>query len=321
MKVVVTGAAGFIGSHLVERLLSDGHEVVGIDGFTDYYARAAKERNVSQARAHSRFRFESLDLSQDDLSSALAGAEIVYHLAGRPGVRAAPMQFESYLRENVIATHHLLDAVKDMKLKAFVYGGSASVYGDAETFPTAETAVPAPLSQYGVTKLAGEHLSYVYWKNYLVPTVRLRYFSVYGPRMRPDLMLSRAMHALHYGTVFDVYGEGEQTREFTYVADAVDGTIRAAERGAPGDLFNLGGGSSVTVNHALELLEEASGRKLERRHVERQPGDHRRAGASITRARIQLGWEPRTSLREGLAAQWRWFLETTASETGSSARR
>lgn len=310
MKVVVTGAAGFIGSHLVERLLSDGHEVVGIDGFTDYYARNAKERNVGSARTHSRFSFESLDLSQDDLRPALEGAEVVYHLAGRPGVRATPMQFDQYLRENVIATHHLLDTVKAMQLRAFVYGGSASVYGDAELFPTAETTVPAPLSQYGVTKLAGEHMAFVYWKNYKVPVVRLRYFSVYGPRMRPDLMLAKAMQSIYEGRVFDVYGDGEQTRDFTYVTDAVDGTVRAAERGSPGDLFNIGGGSSVTVNQALDLLADVAGMQLSRRHVERQPFDHRRAGASITRARMQLGWEPGTSLREGLERQWHWFLET-----------
>ncbi len=319
MKVVVTGAAGFIGSHLVERLLSDGHEVVGIDGFTDYYARTAKERNVGQARTHSRFRFESLDLSQDDLSSALDGAEAVYHLAGRPGVRAAPMQFDQYLRENVIATHHLLDAIKDMKLRSFVYGGSASVYGDAEVFPTAETTVPAPLSQYGVTKLAGEHLAYVYWKNYRVPTVRLRYFSVYGPRMRPDLMLAKAMQAMYEGHVFDVYGDGEQTRDFTYVTDAVDVTVRAAQRGSPGDLFNVGGGSSVSVNQALDVLTEVAGMQLSRRHVDRQPFDHRRAGASITRARMQLGWEPGTSLREGLERQWHWFLEAQEQKKASKA--
>jgi UDP-glucuronate 4-epimerase len=310
VRVVVTGAAGFIGSHLVERLLSLGHDVVGIDSFTDYYARAAKEKNIAAARSNPRFTFATADLAQDDLGPVLEGAEVVYHLAGRPGVRAALMQFDQYWRENVVATQRLLEAVKGMRLKSLVYAGSSSVYGDAEVFPTAETALPAPLSPYGVTKLAGEHLAYVYWKTYRVPAIRLRYFSVYGPRMRPDLMLTRAMQAMHEGRVFDVYGDGEQTREFTYVSDAVEGTIRSAERGAPGDLYNLGGGSSVTVNHVLDLLAETSGIELKRRHVERQPGDHRRAGASITRARIQLGWEPRTALREGLAAQWRWFLET-----------
>jgi len=317
VRVVVTGAAGFIGSHLVERLLASGHDVVGIDGFTDYYARGAKERNLEQAREHERFTFMSVDLSDDDLTKALDGAEVVYHLAGRPGVRAALMQFDQYWRENVVATQRLLEALKGKPLKTVVYAGSSSVYGDAEVFPTAETALPAPLSPYGVTKLAGEHLSYVYWKNFGIPSVRLRYFSVYGPRMRPDLMLSKAMRAAYDGTVFDVYGDGQQTREFTYVTDAVEGTILSAERGTPGDLFNLGGGSSVTVNHVLDLLEEVSGRRIKRRNVAAHPGDHRRAGASITRARMQLGWEPRTELRDGLAAQWRWFEESMTVEANA----
>jgi UDP-glucose 4-epimerase len=327
VRIVVTGAAGFIGSHLVERLLAAGHEVVGVDGFTDYYGRSAKERNLEPALADRRFTFMSVDLADDDLSAVVDGADVVYHLAGRPGVRAALMQFDQYWRENVVATQRLLEALKDRQLKMLVYAGSSSVYGDAEVFPTAETALPAPLSPYGVTKLAGEHLAYVYWKNFGIPSVRLRYFSVYGPRMRPDLMLSKAMRAAYDGTVFDVYGDGEQTREFTYVADAVEGTILAAERGTPGGLFNLGGGSSLTVNHVLDLLSEVAGREIKRRHAPAHPGDHRRAGASITRARIQLGWEPRTPLREGLAAQWRWFSETVDAEPaarpvrGSAARR
>ena len=314
MKVVVTGAAGFIGSHLVDRVLETGHDVVGIDGFTDYYARKAKEGNLTSARDNQRFTFMSLDLSEDDLSPALDGADVVYHLAGRPGVSAAYMQFDQYWHENVVATQRLLEALKDRPLRKLVYCGSSSVYGDAEVFPTAETALPAPLSPYGVTKLAGEHLVYVYWKNFRVPSVRLRYFSVYGPRMRPDLMLSKAMRAAYDGTTFDVYGDGEQTRGFTYVADAVEGTILAAEKGAPGDLYNLGGGSSITVNHVLDLLAQVSGRQIRRRHIEAQPGYHRRAGASITRARIQLGWEPRTQLRDGLEASWRWFAETMERE-------
>jgi len=310
LRALVTGAAGFIGSHLVDTLLERGDDVVGLDSFTDYYTRVAKERNLTAARGNPRFTFATADLSRDDLRSVVEGADVVYHCAGRPGVREAMMQFEQYWHENVIATQRLLEAVKGLKLKSFVYASSSSVYGDAELYPTTETAVPAPLSPYGVTKLAGEHLAYVYWRNYEVPAVRLRYFSVYGPRMRPDLMLRRAMQAMHEGKTFDVYGDGGQTRGFTFVEDAVEGTILAAERGAPGDLFNLGGGSSVTVTQALDLLAEISGIEIKRRHVDRQPFDHRREGASITRARIQLGWEPRTSLREGLTASWRWFLDT-----------
>jgi UDP-glucuronate 4-epimerase len=318
VRVLVTGAAGFIGSHLVDRLLAQGHDVVGVDSFTDYYARTAKERNVAEALANPHFTFATADLSQDDLAPVVEGAEVVYHCAGRPGVREALMQFDQYWHENVVATQRLLEAIKGRSVTRFLYASSSSVYGDAEVFPTAENAVPAPLSPYGVTKLAGEHLAYVYWRNYQVPAIRLRYFSVYGPRMRPDLMLARAMGAMHEGKVFDVHGDGEQTRGFTYVTDAVEGTIRAAERGAPGDLYNLGGGSSVTVNQALDLLTETSGIEIKRRHVERQPFDHRREGASITRARIQLGWEPRTSLREGLAAQWRWFLGSLQSSDAAN---
>src|SRR5260370_9579570 len=218
MRVVVTGAAGFIGSHLSERLLAQGHDVVGLDSFTDYYSRAAKERNLETARADRRFTFTDVDLAEDDLVPALEGAEVIYHLAGRPGVRAAMMQFDQYWRENVVATHRLLEAVKDRGLKCLLYAGSSSVYGDAEVFPTAETALPAPLSPYGVTKLAGEHLSYVYWKNFQVPAVRLRYFSVYGPRMRPDLMLSRAMQAMYEASAFDFYGAGRPRRGITHVA-------------------------------------------------------------------------------------------------------
>ena len=312
MKVAVTGAAGFIGSHLVDRLLADGHEVVGIDSFSDYYSREAKVRNLMTGRANPRFSFEELDLATDDVSRPLEGAQVVYHLAGRPGVRAAMTQFDQYLRENVVATQRLLEAVKGLPLRSFVYAGSSSVYGDAEVFPTAESALPAPLSPYGVTKLAGEHLSYVYWKNFQVPAVRVRYFSVYGPRMRPDLMIPRAMGALSAGETFDVYGDGEQTRELTYVADAVEGTILAGARGLPGDLYNLGGGSSVTVNHVLDLLSEVTGRELKRRYVGRHAGDHMRAGASIERARTQLGWDPKTELRDGLTRQWNWFNEGVA---------
>lgn len=323
LKIAVTGAAGFIGSHLTESLLGEGHHVTGIDAFSDYYGRDIKQRNLAAALRHESFQFCELDLAADDLRAALDGVEVVYHLAGRPGVRAAITQFDLYLRENIVATQHLLEAAKELDLKCFVYAGSSSVYGDAEAFPTAESATPAPLSPYGVTKLAGEHLTYVYWKNFHLPAVRLRYFSVYGPRMRPDLMLARAMRALHDGTVFEIYGDGEQTREFTYVSDAVSGTILGAQRGVSCDVYNLGGGTSVTVNAVLKMLEETSGLELKRKFVQARLSDHRHAGASITRARIQLGWEPRVPLSEGLAAQWKWFVdhEAPASSLGGRESR
>ena len=320
MRIAVTGAAGFIGSHLVESLLDGDNEVIGIDCFTDYYSKSIKQQNIADLLSRPSFRFQEIDLAQDDLRPVLGGVEVVYHLAGRPGVRAALTQFDQYVRENVIATHRLLEAVKGVGLQRFVYAGSSSVYGDAEAFPTAESALPAPLSPYGMTKLAGEHLAYIYWKNFGVPAVRVRYFSVYGPRMRPDLMLSRAMRALNDRSVFEIYGDGEQTRELTYVSDAVAGTILAAERGIPCDVYNLGGGTSVTVNAVLKLLEEMSGIELSRRYIERQAGDHRRAGASISQARMTLGWEPRTQLREGLTEQWRWFVDQVSAGSVAGGR-
>ena len=321
MAIAITGAAGFIGSHLAESLLGDGHEVLGIDSFSDYYSRSAKEHNLATALKHDRYRFIELDLAVDDLRDVFKDVEVVYHLAGRPGVRAAMTQFDQYVSDNLIATHRVLEAVKGVPLKSFVYAGSSSVYGDAETFPTVETALPAPLSPYGMTKLGGEHMAYIYWRNFGVPAVCVRYFSVYGPRMRPDLMLHRAMRAIVEGTVFEIYGDGEQTRELTYVSDAVAGTILAAQRGINCKVYNLGGGTSVTVNNVLTLLEEISGLELKRRHVAVQPGDHRRAGASIARARTELGWEPHVTLRQGLEMQWRWFTETQVSAGGHTGLR
>ena len=308
---MVTGAAGFIGSHLTERLLADGNEVVGIDCFTDYYPRSRKEANLEIARASRNFTFHEIDLAEANLAPVLEGAEIIYHLAGQPGVRPSwGSQFDRYVRDNIVATQRLLESLKGSDLTKLVYAGSSSVYGDAEVFPTSERALPAPLSPYGVTKLAGEHLAYLYWKNFDIPANRVRYFTVYGPRQRPDMGFPKFMRAIADGETIEVYGDGEQTREFTYISDAVDGTVRAGEKGKAGELYNLGGGSSVTLNHVFEVLAEVSGNEVKRQHVAPMPGDHRKAGASITLARQRLQWEPRVSLTEGLKKQWEWFLTT-----------
>ena len=311
MRVVVTGAAGFIGSHLTERLLAAGNEVVGIDCFTDYYERARKEKNLEPSRAHAKFSFQELDLVDADLGSVLEGAELVYHLAGQPGVRPSwGGHFDQYVRDNVIATQRLLECLKGAPIQRLVFAGSSSVYGDAEMFPTKESALPRPVSPYGVTKLAAEHLTHLYTRNFDIPAVSVRYFTVYGPRQRPDMAFARFMQALSDGQVIEVYGDGEQTREFTYVSDAVEGTIRAAGADVVGQVFNLGGGSRVTVNHVLATLEEISSIKVRRTHLPAAPGDPRHTGASINLARERLGWEPRVSLREGLAKQWQWFQDT-----------
>ena len=310
MRVVVTGAAGFIGSHLSERLLAAGHEVVGIDCFADYYERARKEHNLDASRDHDRFQFEEVDLVDADLAPLLDGAAVVYHLAGQPGVRPSwGTQFDRYVRDNVIATQRLLEALKGAPIKRLVFAGSSSVYGDAEKFPTKEAALPRPVSPYGVTKLAAEHLTHLYTRNFGIPAVSVRYFTVYGPRQRPDMAFSRFMQALAAGEDIEVFGDGEQTREFTYVSDAVEGTIKASTADVVGQVFNLGGGSRVTVNKVLATLEEISGIKVRRQNLPAAPGDPRHTGASINLARERLGWEPRVSLREGLTKQWEWFRD------------
>ena len=310
-RVVVTGAAGFIGSHLCERLLALGHKVVGIDSFTDYYDRARKEQNLEGSRAHPEFTFEELDLVDADLQRALRGANVVYHLAGRPGVRPSwGEQFDSYVRDNILATQRLLECLKDTPVDRLVFAGSSSVYGDAEMFPTKESALPRPVSPYGVTKLAAEHLTLLYTKNFGLPVVSVRYFTVYGPRQRPDMAFARFMQALADGEPIQVFGDGEQTREFTYVSDAVEGTIKAAAADVVGQIFNLGGGSRVTVNRVLATLEDISSMKVKRKTLPAAPGDPMHTGASINLARERLGWEPRVSLREGLTKQWDWFLAT-----------
>jgi nucleoside-diphosphate-sugar epimerase len=322
MRVVVTGAAGFIGSHLTERLLAAGHEVVGIDCFTDYYGRARKQKNLEPSRAQAKFSFEELDLVDADLAPVLDGAELVYHLAGQPGVRPSwGNQFDQYVRDNVIATQRLLECLKGKPIHRLVFAGSSSVYGDAEMFPTKESALPRPVSPYGVTKLAAEHLTHLYTRNFEIPAVSVRYFTVYGPRQRPDMAFSRFMQALSDGEEIEVYGDGEQTREFTYVSDAVEGTIRAAGADVVGQIFNLGGGSRVTVNQVLATLEEISGIKVRRQNLPAAPGDPRHTGASINLARERLGWEPRVSLREGLAKQWQWFQETQATARATEPDR
>ena len=307
-KVVVTGAAGFIGSHLCERLLALGHHVVGIDSFTDYYERSRKEENLAELRAHPDFNFEELDLVDADLRPALLGARVVYHLAGQPGVRPSwGEQFDRYVRDNILATQRLLEHLKDTPIDRLVFAGSSSVYGDAEMFPTKESALPRPVSPYGVTKLAAEHLALLYAKNFGLPVVSVRYFTVYGPRQRPDMAFALFMQALVDGDPIEIFGDGEQSREFTYVSDAVEGTIKAATADVVGQVFNLGGGSRVTVNRVLATLEDISRIKAKRKTLPAAPGDPRHTGASINLARERLGWEPRVSLREGLTKQWEWF--------------
>jgi len=318
-RVVVTGAAGFIGSHLCERLLGDGHEVIGIDSFSDYYERGRKEQNLETLRRDGRFTLEELDLVAADLSKPLRGAKVVFHLAGQPGVRPSwGGHFDRYVQDNIVATQRLLEALREVAVERLVFASSSSVYGDAEMFPTKETALPRPVSPYGMTKLAAEHLTFVYLRNFGIPTTSLRYFTVYGPRQRPDMAFVRFMDALVASHEIEIYGDGEQTREFTFVSDAVDGTVKAASADVVGQIVNLGGGSRVTVNRVLATLEDISRLQARRKFLPAAPGDPRHTGASINVARERLGWEPRVALREGLTKQWQWFQETRASARSSA---
>lgn len=304
MRALVTGAAGFIGSHLCEHLLATGDEVVGVDSLTDYYDPAVKRGNLRTALNDPRFTFRHADLLRTDLAGLLAGADVVYHLAGQPGVRPSwGDHFTLYSDRNVLATQRLLEAARARPPAKFVYASSSSVYGDALGRPTLETSHPRPVSPYGVTKLAGEHLCELYRTVHGLPTVALRLFTVYGPRQRPDMALARLLAAASGGPAFRLYGDGEQTRDFTYVSDVV-AAMRAAARGPFTGVANIGGGSPVSMNTAVAALERLVGPVLLSRHPA-VPGDARHTGADISRARAAFGFRPRVKLMEGLTAMAR----------------
>jgi nucleoside-diphosphate-sugar epimerase len=305
MICVVTGAAGFIGSHLSEALLRQGHEVRGIDAFIPYYAPQAKERNVAPALATPGFHFHRLDLRTDSLEEACAGAEVLFHLAAMPGLVRSWTDFDGYWTCNVQATHRLLEAIRRAapRLERFLYISTSSVYG---RFSSGDESLPTkPISPYGVTKLAGEQLCRAYADAYGLPLVVLRYFSVYGPRQRPDMGYYRFIDALLHEQPIQVFGDGQQVRGNTYVADCVDATI-AAVQARPGELYNIGGGETASVWEILRKLEALAGRRAIVEQRPARPGDQRYTFADTTRLRSHFAWEPRTNLDEGLARQWEW---------------
>ncbi|GGV68143.1 putative UDP-glucose epimerase YtcB [Streptomyces longisporoflavus] len=304
MRALVTGAAGFIGSHLCEHLLAAGDVVVGVDSLTDHYDPAVKRRNLQTALNNPRFTFRHTDLLSTDPAGLLAGADVVYHLAGQPGVRPSwGDHFALYSNRNVLATQRLLEAAHAHPPAKFVYASSSSVYGDALGRPTPETAHPRPVSPYGVTKLAGEHLCELYRTVHGLPTVALRLFTVYGPRQRPDMALARLLSAASGGQAFRLYGDGRQTRDFTYVSDVV-AAMRAAARSPFTGVANIGGGSPVSMNMAVGAFERLVGPVLLSRHPA-APGDARHTGADIGRARAAFGFRPRVEFMDGLAAMAR----------------
>jgi UDP-glucuronate 4-epimerase len=307
VKYVVTGAAGFIGSHLAETLGAAGHAIVGVDSFTDYYDTAVKEENARGLEV------VRADLTEDPLEPLLEGADGVFHLAGQPGVRASfGAGFTDYLSRNLLASQRLFEAAADLSLRV-VFASSSSVYGDAERYPTPEDVELHPISPYGITKAACEHLARAYAQRAGLDAVVLRYFTVYGPRQRPDMAVSRIVAALAGGAAFELYGDGTISRGFTYVSDVVEATVAAMEQGRTGSVYNVGGGSEATMRELIELVERVAGRQLE--VVRRAPigGDPRRTAADTTRARVELGWQPKVGLEAGLRAQWDWASTRVAA--------
>ncbi len=308
MKTLVTGAAGFIGSHLCEDLVRRGDQVVGVDCFLDNYGRDIKDAQVAALRDDPAFELIESPLLEIDLDSALDGVDRVFHLAALPGVRPSwGKAFADYLSHNVMSTQALLEACKQVGVGRLVYASSSSVYGDTDVLPMREDALPRPFSPYGVTKLAGEHMVRLYSRNFGLETVSVRYFTVYGPRQRPDMAIQRFLTAARDGSSIRVFGDGTQSRDFTFVADIVEATRRAAETGQPGAVYNVGGGSRVTLNELIGMIEAVSGAPLKVQREAGKPGDVRSTEADCRLAREVLDFIPATSLEEGLARHWRWL--------------
>jgi len=304
MRALVTGCAGFIGSTLTDRLLRDGYEAIGIDRFSDYYARGLKERNLSSAMMHPRFTLLEEDILDID---TFPSVDYVFHLAAQAGVRASwGKSFEIYTRDNIQATQRLLEFYKSQKIRKFVYSSSSSVYGDVE-LPMREDRMVQPVSPYGVTKLAAEHLCSLYWTNYGVPTVSLRYFTVYGPRQRPDMGINKFVRAALNGEVITVYGDGTQTRDFTYIDDIVEANVLAATSDVRGEVFNIGGGNRISVNDLIAAIEAVTGKIVVVEHSGEQKGDVKDTWADTRKAEELLGWHAGTGIARGLEHYIDWI--------------
>ena len=304
-SALVTGGAGFIGSHMVGKLLSLGYEVIGLDCFTDYYSRDIKEKNVESALTNKNYTFIEADILDME---TFPEVDYVFHLAAQAGVRASwGKMFDMYTRNNIQVTQKLLEFYKDTSIKKLVYASSSSVYGDAK-LPMRESSLLKPVSPYGVTKLAGEHLSYLYWRNYTIPTIALRYFTVYGPRQRPDMAIYNFVKAIFNGERLSVFGDGSQSRDFTYIDDVIEGTLLAADSNIVGEVINIGGGSRISINKVLKLIENITKKEAKVRYLERQRGDVRDTWADVSKAEAMLHWRPRVDISNGLKRFVEWYI-------------
>jgi UDP-glucose 4-epimerase len=322
MIVLVTGAAGFIGAHLCRRLLGEGHEVIGVDNYADFYPRWIKEGNIAPLLRSKKFKFIARDLAELSLRKLLKTVDTVFHLAAQAGVRASwGTHFSVYLKNNVQSTQKLLEAAKDASLSRLIYASSSSVYGLTPDLPMTETSRLYPLSPYGVTKLAAEQLCFLYHKNYGVPTVALRFFTVYGPGQRPDMAFHKFFKAILGGREIAVYGDGRQTRDFTYVDDIVEANLAALKKAKIGQVYNVGGGHREELARLFPLFEAICGKPVRIRWLERQKGDVLHTWAYIDKARKELGFRPRTDIRTGLQREWEWILKLYSAPKKALSRK
>lgn len=309
-KALVTGSAGFIGSHLCEALVRLGWEIIGVDCFTDYYEKVLKEKNLANLRLKPNFTFVEKDLTKDSLTTELKDVDFVFHQAGQPGVRGSwGANFNKYLQNNILATQYLLEIIKDYDIKKFIFASSSSIYGNTGCLPMKESQIPQPYSPYGVSKLAAEQLCLLYHENYRVPTIALRYFTVYGPRQRPEMAISSFIKTILEGKPISIYGDGNQRRDFTYVEDIIQANLLAAESSLTGEVFNVGGGKPEKLIDVVRILEQILNKKVLLSFSTKRKGDVRDTFADISKIQENLGFIPSYALEEGLVKQVACFIE------------
>jgi len=308
MRVLVTGVAGFIGSSVSEKLLDQGIQVIGVDSFFDYYPRKIKEKNLEFLLSQSDFEFVEADILEIDWDKIISGVKGVFHQAAIAGVRASwGQKFDQYVQNNILGTQRLLEACKDKSIEKFIYASSSSIYGDTKELPIRESSPTNPISPYGVSKLAAEHLSSLYFKGYGVPTVSLRYFTVYGPRQRPDMAFHKFITAVMNGDQIEVYGTGEQTRDFTFIDDAVQANIQAFKSARAGEVYNIGGGSRIKLIDAIRIIEEIVGTEANLVYTEPQRGDARHTFSDVTKAKKDFDYAPQVDVKSGLEKHYEWL--------------